>query len=201
MRAIRLVTAAGVLVLMLVPCGVAGQGIVALTDTAGFQAPEGTPSPRGALIRSLAVPGWGQAATGSTVRGGIYFAAASGSWFMLSKTLAKLGEVREIEGRRVDRVLDSLAIASGTRPTEPFSDEVLDAIDADSLVEASRALIGSRERQREDWIAQVIFWTLASAADAYVTTQLADFPGEVLIEPTAGRGLLVRYALPMRKSW
>ncbi len=54
-------------------------------------------SPVGALMRSLVVPGWGQASVGRPVRGGIYFAAEGLSLLMVFKTQAKLRAARQAE--------------------------------------------------------------------------------------------------------
>src|SRR5690606_11824064 len=105
-------------------------------------------TPRGALIRSLIVPGWGQAYTGSYLRGGIYFAAQMGSWYMLLKTMARLGEARSIERQRVANVRRELLIQAqqDTALQRRYADPAqLDAdIAKDERVAHSRKLIGSR---------------------------------------------------------
>ncbi|NIP78337.1 MAG: hypothetical protein GWM90_03705, partial [Gemmatimonadetes bacterium] len=39
-------------------------------------------SPRGAFIRSMVLPGWGQVAFDAHFRGGIYFTGWVGNWYM-----------------------------------------------------------------------------------------------------------------------
>jgi len=157
-------------------------------------------TPRGALIRSLIVPGWGQAYTGSYLRGGIYFAAQMGSWYMLLKTMARLGEARSIERQRVANVRRELLIQAqqDTALQRRYADPAqLDAdIAKDERVAHSRKLIGSRTEQREDWIAQTIFWTFASAIDAFVGAHLADFPAGIAAEPREGGGVELRLSVP-----
>jgi hypothetical protein len=157
-------------------------------------------TPRSALIRSLIVPGWGQASTGSYVRGGIYFATQMGSWFMLLKTMARLGEARSIERQRVANVRRELLFQAqqDTALQRRYEDPEQLAADIaeDDRVVHVRKLIGAREEQREDWIAQVIFWTFASAVDAFVGAHLADFPTGIAAEPREGGGVELRLSVP-----
>src|SRR5690606_4263887 len=131
-------------------------------DTATVRAP----SPGGAFLRSLLVPGWGQAASGAYFRGGVYFAAQTGSGFMLLKTWARLGEARSLENRGVDEVRGALlaAAAEDTVLLKRYSvpDSLAVDVNRDDRVSRARGLVNARTRQREDWIAWTIFWTLAS---------------------------------------
>jgi hypothetical protein len=158
-------------------------------------------SPRGAFIRSLLVPGWGQSSVGSYLRGGVYFAAQTGSWYMLLKTLARLDEARSIERRRVAKVRQELLDRAQEDPDlqQRYSDPVAleEDIANDPRVQSIRKLVSAREEQREDWIAQTIFWTLASAADAYVNAHLADFPAAIAAEPRPGGGVEFRVSVPV----
>lgn len=161
----------------------------ARSDSGRVDAP---PGPGGSFLRSALVPGWGQAAHGAYVRGGVYFAAQTGSWFMLGKTLAKLAEARDVERRRMAFVEDSLlaeaaaddALAAGFED----ADSLAAAVAADSLVQDIRGLIDARKQQREDWIAWTVFWTLAAGADAFVTAHLSEFPASIVAEPRRGGG-------------
>lgn len=153
---------------------------------------DGRPSPGGAFARSLIVPGWGQAAFGSYLRGGVYFAAHTGSSFMLFKTIAKLGEAKEMRSRRAGSVRDSLfaraATDSALAATLEDPAALEDMVEADTLYTNLGKLVEARKEQREDWIAWVVFWTLIGGVDAYVTAHLADFPVDVVAEPRAGGG-------------
>lgn len=162
------------------------------------------PSPAGAFVRSLLVPGWGQAAYGAYVRGGVFFALQSGSWFMLLKTIGKLSEARSIEERRIDIVRDSLLALAAEDPSlaERYRDpralelDVQRAADKDERVTEIRGLVHAREEQREDWIAMTIFVTLMSGVDALVNAHLSDFPGRVVVDPGAHGRLTVGVSLP-----
>ncbi|MFS8637319.1 MAG: DUF5683 domain-containing protein [Gemmatimonadota bacterium] len=162
------------------------------------------PSPAGAFVRSLLVPGWGQAVYGAYVRGGVFFALQSGSWFMLLKTIGKLSEARSIEERRVGIVRDSLLAEAAEDPrlAERYQDpralelDVQRAADKDERVTEIRGLVHAREEQREDWIAMTIFVTLMSGVDALVNAHLADFPGRVVVDPRPDGRLTVGLTLP-----
>lgn len=157
--------------------------------------------PRDAFIRSMIVPGWGQAAFGAYFRGGIYFAGWAGNAFQLVKTMGRLDDARDRLGRRRVHIVNSL-IAGSEEPDsmrraleEPGAVE--QAVRADSLGNDLRKLVRAREQQREDWIAFSLFWLLASGVDAYVTAHLADFPTEIDLEPQADGSVSVGFRVPL----
>lgn len=134
-------------------------------DTAAAVAQESVPtyvppySAHSALIRSLVLPGWGQAYVDAPGRGAFYFALEAGSLWMVYKS---------------DRAL----AAARKRESELREAGRLGLQQRDSLAQ-------TRAQQVEDWITLSIFWALFSAADAYVSAQLADFPGHVGAAPGA----------------
>lgn len=194
----------------------ASMAILAPTALAAQQIPEPVPLPRdtaaaaqgpspaGAFVRSLLVPGWGQASHGAYVRGGVFFALQSGSWFMLIKTIGKLSEARSIEERRVGLVRDSLLAEAAADPklADRYKDpralelDVQRAADQDGRVTEIRGLVHAREEQREDWIAMTAFVTLMSGIDALVNAHLSDFPGRVAVDPARDGRLTVGITLP-----
>ncbi|HEX6070487.1 MAG TPA: DUF5683 domain-containing protein [Longimicrobiaceae bacterium] len=126
----------------------------------GAQAPadsvaaDSTPySASSALIRSLILPGWGQAYVGAHGRGALYFALEGGSLWMLYKSSRALADARELESY----LRENDALAEGQR----------------------LSIASSRAQQVEDWITLSVFWALFAGADAYVSAQLADFVGHV----------------------
>lgn len=159
------------------------------------------PSPGGAFVRSLLVPGWGQATFGAHARGAIYVAAQGGSGYMMLKTVARVGEARDMEDRFRALAADSLRAEMEADPE--LAEELaspqrfLEAVDADPRVREAESLVQSRRRQREDWITWTVFWTLASAVDAFVNAHLADFPAAINAEPAPGGAVRLQLSLPV----
>lgn len=119
-------------------------------------------TPRGAFLRSLVLPGWGQSELGATGRGGVYFLLEAGSLWMVLKTSQKLSEARRLE-----------TIARETGEIGPT---------------AKHPLVRDRENQKEDWITLSIFWLFFSGADAFVAAHLQDFDVHVNAVPRPGGG-------------
>ncbi|HEX5870536.1 MAG TPA: hypothetical protein VFY65_08980 [Longimicrobium sp.] len=129
-------------------------------------------TPRGAFLRSLVLPGWGQSELGATGRGGVYFMLESGSLWMVLKSHQKLQEARELE-----------TIARETGEIGPT---------------AKHPLVRDRENQREDWITLSIFWLFFSGADAFVAAHLQDFDVHVNAVPRPnGGGTELRATVPV----
>jgi hypothetical protein len=120
-------------------------------------------SPRAALLRSMAVPGWGQAYAGSPGRGAIYFAMGSGAFWMTLKTQRQLSASREH-----DRWL---------RETGQLQERQISP------------LTRARAQQFEDWVTLALVTLAFSGIDAYVVAQLADVAEQVDIRPGPGGGL------------
>lgn len=159
------------------------------------------PSPSGAFIRSLVLPGWGEVASGAPIRGAVFFAGHAVNIGMTVKTLRTLGEVRDIETGRRAVVEDSILEAAETDTeladsiaSNPFflEDQIEGHPEVADLVE----LRESREGQREDWLVFGVFWMLASAVDAYVAAQLADFPADISATRSGGDGMRLQISIP-----
>lgn len=129
------------------------------------------PSPTGAFLRSLAVPGWGQAAIGSYTRAAFYVAVETSSAYALIRTRIRLQEAREHAALR-ERVLRRALADEGV--TEPA--EVAARLDENPRLADARRLVAAREEQQEDWVALTIFLVLLGGADAFVSAHLRDFP-------------------------
>lgn len=138
------------------------------TDTAGLSA-------RGAFLRSLILPGWGQAYVGAPGRGAIYFAMESGALWMALRSRQQL---------RAARVQESWLRETGELPARSES-----------------PLAQSRARQVEDWTTVSIFLLFLAGADAYVAAQLADFSEHVGVRPTIDGGLGVEASVPLGRRW
>ncbi len=157
-------------------------------------------SPRGAFLRSMVIPGWGQSAFDAYFRGGVYFAGWAANWFMIFRNQVRLDQARTLYDRRVDQIETALIAAS------PDPDSLRAAMERDpTILDAAvreddgpgttgntlRKLVRAREQQREDWIAWSIFWVLASGIDGYVTAQLSDFPTSIDIRQNRDRSVSV----------
>jgi hypothetical protein len=128
-------------------------------------------SPRGAFLRSLILPGWGQSELGAPGRGGVYFALEAGSLWMFAKSARKLDEALEFQ--RVGRETGEL------RP-----DQI-------------HPLVRDRQNQREDWLTLSIFWLFFSGADAFVAAHLQDFDVHVNAVPRPGGALEIQATIPV----
>ncbi|MDP9349379.1 MAG: DUF5683 domain-containing protein, partial [Gemmatimonadota bacterium] len=126
-------------------------------------------SPRGAFVRSLVLPGWGQSVVGAPGRGAVYFGLEAGSLWMLYKSRQKLSAVREREAAERE---------GGTLPAD-----------------RSLGRVESREEQVEDWLTLSIFWLFFSAADAFVAAHLADFDEHIRLGPVEGGGAGVQASI------
>lgn len=147
------------------PLVVTGDTVPAQPDTAQEI------SPRGAFLRSLVIPGWGQSELGAPGRGGVYFALEAGSLWMLVKSNRKLGEARE--GERIARETGLL----GPNQIDP--------------------LVRDRQNQREDWLTLSIFWLFFSGADAFVAAHLQDFDVHVNAVPTPDGAVQLQATIPL----
>lgn len=137
-------------------------------------------TPRGALLRSFLIPGWGQAATGSPGRGGFYLLAEAGSMWMLVKTQGHLRFAADVR-RAVEQETRARLVARGVP-----ADSIRLRVDADEGVLAARGLEESRKQQREDWVALGLFVLLLGGVDAFVSAHLQDFPEPLTVEPVIG---------------
>lgn len=153
----------------------------------------GRPSPGGAFLRSIIVPGWGQASSGSYGRAAIYFLAQAGSVWMAYKTNALLDTARQRQQLLEDAMTAEL-LRSGVDP-EALEGELA----ADPRIEDIRLLSTARSEQMEDWVALIVFIVFVGGADAYVAAHLADFPVPLTVEPVSGpsgRAFEVGVSLP-----
>lgn len=171
-----------------------------VADSAAPQV-RGVVSPRGAMLRSWAIPGWGQAAVGSNVRGGFWFALQGTSWYMLLKTLGKLNTARGLESRMVAIATDSLneLIATDSLLAEELSDPIAfeNAVGEHTGVQEIRGLVNAREQQRQDWITYTVFFTLIAGVDAYVNAHLRDFPVDITSPPSTDGSVRLMLRVPI----
>lgn len=128
-------------------------------------------SPRGAFLRSLVLPGWGQSEIGAPERGIIYFALEAGSLWMVYKSDRKLSEAR----RRELYLRETGQLPVGTET----------------------GLVRDRRAQREDWITLSVFWLFFSGADAFVGAYLRDFDASVGVSPDEDGAVRLQATVPV----
>ncbi len=114
-------------------------------------------SPRGAFLRSLAIPGWGQARLGRNLTAGVFVAFEGIAWTMVWKSTWQL-EFARTRGKYV----------------------------------------ASHTQEQQDWIVLLVFNHFFSAAEAFVSANLWDFPATLNARPLpdGSTGLGVR--IPLR---
>ena len=138
-------------------------------------------SPRGAFLRSLVLPGWGQAYVGATGRGAVYFTMASGSVWMSYVARRQLHDARaQQEWLR----------------TAPLPDPDPDP-GADLPLDQDSEFVQARARHFEDWVALSVFLFFFAGADAYVSAYLADFDERIGVRPGADGALRFEARLPV----
>ena len=137
-------------------------------------------SARNAFARALILPGWGHFSVGANKRGLVFVALEGTSWFMLTKTIMKLNKAEDRNDLFRAAATDSLQrlMAQDTARARQLSDTAAFnlAVAANPNVANSASLVSSRKNQRQDWITYTLFFTMASAVDAYVAANLRDFP-------------------------
>lgn len=138
-------------------------------------------TPGGAFVRSLILPGWGHAATGSHFRGAFYVAAQSGAIWMLSKSLSGHREARRMRDQEILAVRGRLR-SSGV--VEPDSLRVL--TNQDPRVGDWEDMVDRRSEEVEDWIAATLVIMLLQAVDAFVAGHLMDHPEPLSMDISPG---------------
>lgn len=150
------------------------------------------PSPAGAFLRGVLIPGWGHAASGSLTRGAFYFGVETAAGWMVFKTWRKLRVARNQVALWEDRVTARLMSEGVTEQAD------IDAeLDRHQEVARLRELADSRREQREDWAAVAIFFLLMSGVDAFVSAHLHEFPAPLTVEGDPGGTLSVTIRVPV----
>jgi len=125
-------------------------------------------SPRSAFLRSVLVPGLGQAAL---ERG------TAGAFFVSLEALSLLMTIKSKRDLRVARRLETDSVFShfNTQGTPVFVPSPV----------AGR--VRARKQHVEDWVALLIFNHLFAGADAFVAAQLWDVPARVSVQRDGDR--------------
>jgi hypothetical protein len=125
-------------------------------------------SPKSAFVRSLFVPGLGQAALDRGTAGGIFVSLEALSVLMAIKTKRDLNLAKRLAADSIFQGID--ATGDTLRLASPVAGRV-----------------SARKQQFEDWIALIIFNHLFAAADAFVAAQLWDVPARVSVQRDGDR--------------
>ena len=140
----------------------------------------GRPSPGGAFLRSILVPGWGQAASGAYGEAAFYLLAQAGNVWMAYKTNALLDTARRRQ-QLLENAMTAELLRNGVE-AEALEQQLAE----DERIEDIRLLTNARSEQMEDWVALLVFFTFFGGAHAFVSAHLADFPVPLTVEPVAG---------------
>jgi hypothetical protein len=143
-------------------------------------------SPRAALLRSLALPGWGQFSLDRRKAGWMFVGAETGSLFMVAKSKHDLDQATSA---RNDSIFGPVTDAAGNPQIDPATGKPKMAWQAKNKNLADR--IKARRTHLEDWIAAIVFNHLFSGADAWVAANLADFDANVKVTSLGSRGVSV----------
>jgi len=160
-----------------------------------FEADELPVSPRGAFLRSLALPGWGHLAVDAPGRAAFYVAAQGGTAWMLGKSILRRSSARRFRDEEFRMVRDELQ-AQGIQSPDTLRVRAL----GDARVERWQELVDIRGDQVEDWVALGIFLSLLGATDALVAAHMADYPDPLTFDVVPrGRvgGWELRFRLPV----
>ena len=149
-------------------------------------------SPGGAFLRGALIPGWGHAASGSLTRGAFYFGFEAAAGWMVFKTNRRLRVAREQVTVWEERVTAQLERQGITE-----EEEIEAELERHEEVARLRVLVDSREDQREDWVAVVIFTLLMSGVDAFVSAHLQNFPDPLTIDGDPGGTIEVAIRVPV----
>jgi hypothetical protein len=109
------------------------------------------------MLRSFAIPGWGQALYGRKVTAGVMLGVEGLAFGMLLKVSSERASVNPLDTVRIN----------------------------------------SKKQQKQDWITIVVFNHLMSGLEAYVSSHLYDFPGDLNMRALPGGGTGIGITLPI----
>jgi hypothetical protein len=134
-------------------------------------------TPRGAFLRSLLIPGWGQTKLDRGTAGAAFVLTEAIAVTMIIKSKRQLDRAKDARGDSI--VIGFERASDGSVVRDPGGNPVL-VFEPDPLAGRTR----SRRQQLEDWIAILAFNHLFSGADAFVAGHLGDIPRRVSMRPT-----------------
>lgn len=114
--------------------------------------------------------------------GAFFMAIEAGAWAMVGKSAYDLSEAKGFRGDSLvvtSYPVDTAGAYRGGGPTQVNS--------------WTNALVRARRLHLEDWVSVVVFNHLIAGAEAFVSANLWDLPGEVTVRPS-GRGAAVSFS-------
>jgi len=153
-------------------------------------------TPRGAFLRSLIFPGWGQMASGAPTRGAFFVGAQGGAYWMLGKTLLRQRQAVRFRDRAEAEVEAEWRAFGVQRP-----DSLRLLASQDIRVVQRDSVVTLRGDQVEDWIALSIFLAFLSATDALVSSHMSRFPEPLGMTPAAARRSDGAWELGVQVPW
>jgi hypothetical protein len=155
-------------------------------------------SPKGAVLRAFALPGWGQFYTGHRMRGFMYAGAEVG--------FATLGflKQREVNDFKEEMQLARLEFVAGDQALHPDSayslEDTLALYDRFGTTPAGAALastLEAKQRRREDFFTYAVFAVLFGAIDAFVSAHLDPYhEAEISASPQRDGGMRLDLTVP-----
>lgn len=150
--------------------------------------------PRTAVLRSLALPGWGQASLDRPTAAALFIIVEAGSAAMIVKSKRSLDRAKDA---RDDSIFVRWKVDDSGNPVvtvDPITGDTVPVPEyaRDPLVDR----IPSRRGQLESWIAVLVANHFFSMADAFVAAQLSDIPRRVQIRRTPDA-----WVLAARVTW
>jgi hypothetical protein len=158
-------------------------------------------SPRGAVLRAFALPGWGQFYTGHTVRGFLYGSAevafATAGFLRQSQVLDQRDEIFQAK-------LDFVAADQALHPDSAYSKEdtlaLYDRFEGTAEGLTLESELHDKQKSREDFFTYAIFTVLFSAIDAFVSAHLEPFDTAKLDVRPAEGGWRLDVRLPLGRG-
>ena len=155
-------------------------------------------SPKGAVLRAFALPGWGQFYTGHRMRGFMYAGAEVG---FATLGFLKQREVNDFKEEMQLARLDFVAEDQALHPDSAYSlEDTLALYDRFGTTPAGAALestLEAKQRRREDFFTYAVFAVLFGAIDAFVSAHLDPYhEAGISASPQRDGGVRLDLTLP-----
>jgi hypothetical protein len=158
-------------------------------------------SPRGAVLRAFALPGWGQFYTGHTFRGFLYAGAELG---FATLGIIRQRQVLDLRDDIFRAKLDFVAADQALNPDSVYSLEdslaLYDRFESSAGGFALLSELDNKQKSRENFFTYAIFSVLFSAIDAFVSAHLEPFDTTKLDVTPADGGWRLDVRVPLGRG-